>query len=89
MKQIFPLLLLLTSLAMTACTSANGMVQAAVSTVTPTATPTVVAFTATPTAVEPVVEPTPTVRVVMIASDPTTFELAAGQPQLVEFFTFW
>ena len=33
--------------------------------------------------------PTPTLRVVMQATDPTTFEIASGQPQLVDFFAFW
>lgn len=36
-----------------------------------------------------VVKPTATVRIVMIATDPATFERAAGQPQLVDFFAFW
>lgn len=33
--------------------------------------------------------PTPTLRIVMIATDPATVELAAGRPQFVEFFAFW
>lgn len=35
------------------------------------------------------VGPTPTLRVVMQADDPSTFVLAAGKPQLVEFFAYW
>ena len=33
--------------------------------------------------------PTPTVRVAMQTTDPSTVVLAAGKPQLIEFFTFW
>ena len=33
--------------------------------------------------------PTPTVRVAMQRTDPSTVVLAAGKPQLIEFFTFW
>lgn len=33
--------------------------------------------------------PTPTVRVVMVASDPASFTTASGRPQLVEFFAYW
>ena len=33
--------------------------------------------------------PTPTVRVAMQPTDPSTVVLAAGKPQLIEFFTFW
>lgn len=47
------------------------------------------AGTVEPTPVPPTVEPTPTVRVLMLATDPATFVRAAGQPQLVEFFAFW
>jgi hypothetical protein len=34
-------------------------------------------------------QPTPTARVALEATDPTTFVRAAGKPQLVEFFAFW
>ncbi len=33
--------------------------------------------------------PTPTARVVMVASDPSSFTINAGRPQLVEFFAYW
>lgn len=48
--------------------------------------------TPTPTqmaAADPNVLPTPTLRPMMEASDPTTFEVASGQYQVVEFFGFW
>lgn len=35
------------------------------------------------------VEGTPAVRTKLEASDPAQFILAAGKPQLVEFFAFW
>ena len=46
----------------------------------------------TPTQVvvaDPNIPPTPTVRPLMEASDPATFEIASGQVQIVEFFGFW
>ncbi len=43
----------------------------------------------TPAPPAPAVGPTPTLRVVMQASDPAAFAPAAGQPQLVEFFAYW
>ena len=33
--------------------------------------------------------PTPTVRVAIQTTDPSTVVLAAGKPQLLEFLTFW
>ena len=56
-------------------------------------TPVVSAATDTPAAV-PTEEPaaTPTrkpVKTELEATDPTTVNLAAGRPQLVEFFAFW
>lgn len=33
--------------------------------------------------------PTPTLRIVMVASDPAEVNLAFGKPQLVEFFAYW
>ena len=33
--------------------------------------------------------PTPTVRVAIQTTDPSTVVLAAGKPQLIEFLTFW
>lgn len=33
--------------------------------------------------------PTPTLRADFEATDPSTVALAAGQPQLIEFFAFW
>ena len=41
------------------------------------------------TTTPPPVQPTATVRLVMVATDPATFEQSAGRPQLVEFFAFW
>lgn len=35
------------------------------------------------------VGPTPTLRIVMVASDPAEVNLASGKPQLVEFFAYW
>jgi hypothetical protein len=34
-------------------------------------------------------EPTPTARAALEATDPTTVNLAAGKPTLLEFFAFW
>lgn len=38
---------------------------------------------------EQIAGPTPTLRIVMQATDPSTFEIASGRPQLVDFFAFW
>lgn len=34
-------------------------------------------------------EPTANIKAGLVATDPTTVTLAAGKPQLVEFFAFW
>ena len=34
-------------------------------------------------------EPTPTLRVVMQATDPSTVVKAAGRPQFIEYFAYW
>lgn len=60
----------------------------------------VAAPTSAPAAVEPTVEVKPTetaeaaptphaVKAELEATDPSTVQLAAGKPQLVEFFAFW
>jgi hypothetical protein len=80
------------TLLLTACAGASA----------PTAlTPTAAAPTAIPTLEPPTVLPAteipatsapiavPEVKEEFVATDPSTVQLAAGQPQLVEFFAFW
>ncbi|MGD8731858.1 MAG: hypothetical protein PVH92_08260 [Anaerolineales bacterium] len=92
---IVPLLLFLMILG--ACSTTPEIVA------TPTATPEPVEQQAEePTAVEPEeeapavdqeadpqVEVKPTPRQGLVATDPTTVDLASGEPLLVEFFAFW
>ena len=53
----------------------------------PSSSPAETKVAASPTPLETAVVPTP--RAGLQATDPSTVKLAAGQPQLVEFFAFW
>lgn len=45
--------------------------------------------TAAPPAADPSLGPPPNRGAALEATDPSTFTLASGQPQFVEFFAFW
>ena len=51
-------------------------------------TPTVAALVVEPSAA-PTASAGPEIKTDFVATDPGTVELAAGRPQLVEFFAFW